>query len=79
MRRKQIRELRQKTAAETKCANAPRKSKEQIRRKSRMLAKLQAGSLPYTPGVMSWLTDELGKPVHRIDAADIKALVTATA
>lgn len=79
MRRKQIHDLRKKNAAETKCANAPRKSKEQTRRKSRMIAKLEAGSLPYTPGVMSWLTCELGKPTHRIDAADIKSLVKATA
>ena len=79
MRRKQIKDLRQKNAKETRCINGARKSKEQARRTSRMMAKLQAGSLPYTPGVMSWLTNELGKPTHRIDAADIKALVKATA
>lgn len=79
MKRKQIRELRQQTAAQTKRANGPHKDKERSRRRSRMIAKLQAGRLPYTPGVMSWLTDELGKPVHRISAADVKALVGATA
>ena len=79
MRRKQRFDLRQSVAAATKRVNGARKGKEQIRRRSRMMAKLEAGSLPYTPGVMSWLTDELGKPANRITAADIKTLVGSAA
>ena len=78
MRRKQRFDLRQSIATATKRVNGHRKGKEQARRRSRMMAKLEAGSLPYTPGVMSWLSDELGKPAHRISAADIKTLVGAT-
>ena len=79
MRRKQRFDLRQSIAAATKLVNGARKGKEQTRRRSRMIAKLQAGMLPYTPGVMSWLADELGKPASRIDESDVKALVRATA
>jgi len=77
MRRKQIRELRQTTAAETKGSNRLRKDQERRRRKSRMIATLQSGSLPYGPAVMSWLSRELNKPAGCIQKTDIDAILSA--
>lgn len=67
---------RQKDAIETKARNAREKGPERVRRKARMLAHVKAGSLPYTPNVMSWLSRELGKPATKITEADVKTLLS---
>jgi hypothetical protein len=62
-------------AAATKARNTIIKGKERMRRDQRMLEKVRAGSLPYTPAVMSWLSHKMGKPASRIAPEDIKALL----
>ncbi len=51
------------------------KVKERARRDARMRATVQAGKLPYTPPVMSWLSVQLDKPSTRITQADIDKLL----
>ena len=51
------------------------KTSERARRDVQMLEIIRQGKLPYTAGVMSWLSDKLGKKASRIEAADIKKLV----
>jgi len=59
-----------------KTANANRicKMAERARRDAFMLGKVRAGSLPYPPAVMSWLSEKCGKKSSRITSDDIKAL-----
>lgn len=78
MRRRQRLDLRQAEAATTKGINKKRKDKERSRRSSRMAVKLEAGELPYTPVVMSWLSETLDKPANRIQTADVKALLASS-
>jgi hypothetical protein len=47
------------------------KVKERQRRHSRMLALLKQGKVPYIPSIMSWLSEQLGKPSTRITQADV--------
>lgn len=70
-------EYRMTNAAETRRVNAIRKTAERNRRDARMLAKIKAGSLPYTPDVMSWISRTLDKPSSKITPADIKKLTAA--
>ena len=65
---------RQADALKTRARNVKRKDAERNRRDARMLAGISAGSLPYTPEVMSWLSRKLGKPSRKITQADIKTL-----
>jgi hypothetical protein len=52
------------------------KASERIRRDARMVVKLKAGSLPYTPAVMSWLSRRLDKKAARITEADVQAVLS---
>ena len=61
-------------AAETRVVNSGRKSRERARRDKRMGEALRAGSLPYSPAVMSWLSRKLDKNARRITPEDVKAL-----
>jgi len=74
MSRKLRRHLRQVDAIETKLVNRVGKTKERARRDERMVAKLKAGSLPYTPPVMSWLSRKLEKSSSRITQDEVNAL-----
>ncbi|MFQ5490005.1 MAG: hypothetical protein ACE5GE_04720 [Phycisphaerae bacterium] len=65
---------RRHEAAVTKTVNRKYKIKERQRRDARMLARVQSGSLPYTPEVMSWLSAKLDKKSSRITDQDIKQL-----
>ena len=62
-------------AVVTKLENREVKDKERIRRRNRMVASLRAGSLPYAPPVMSWLSRELDKKPARITQADVQSLL----
>ena len=75
MNRKLRKEIRSSDAANTKAANNIVKTKERTRRDARMVSKLKAGSLPYTPPVMSWLSSKLDKPSAKITPEDIKPLL----
>lgn len=55
--------------------NRLRKEAERQRRDDRMLGLVRAGSLPYTPPVMSWLSEKLDKPASRIAEPDVKGLL----
>lgn len=70
------REQRQRDMAESRRVNGMRKMKERARRKTRMLELIQQGKLPYTPPIMSWLSQQLDKPSHRIQQEDVDALVS---
>ena len=65
---------RKADAAEAKRVNRIKKSKERVRRDARMVATLKAGSLPFSPTVMSWVSRQLGKPSKKITAEDIQTL-----
>jgi hypothetical protein len=51
------------------------KDAERDRREIAMLKILKEGELPYTPGVMSWLSVKLGKKASKITRNDVTALV----
>lgn len=74
MRRSVRFKLRAIDHAHAKAANNHVKTKERARREARMLETIKSGSLPYTPGVMSWLSRKLDKPATKIIDADLKTL-----
>ena len=51
------------------------KDAERDRREIAMIKILTEGELPYTPGVMSWLSVKLGKKASKITRNDVTALV----
>jgi hypothetical protein len=55
--------------------NRLRKQAERRRRDERMLRLVKAGSLPYTPPVMSWMSERINKPASRITPEDVKQLL----
>ena len=69
-----LKRARYKAAKAAKPAKAAKKGKEADRRDARMAAVVKAGSPPYTPDVMSWLSRKLEKPSSKITAADVSKL-----
>jgi hypothetical protein len=65
------REQRATDMAESRRVNGLRKMKERARRQTRMVELLQKGKLPYTPAIMSWLSQVLDKKSTRIVQADV--------
>jgi len=63
-------------ALAARARNRGRKAKERARRDARMMERLNAGSLPYSPAVMSWLSRKLGKRASKITSDDIKILLS---
>ena len=59
----------------TRRENSLTKTKERTRREEQMQAILKQGELPYTPGVMSWLSGQLGKRASRVTPEDVKSLL----
>jgi hypothetical protein len=57
--------------------NGLKKMKERARRHTRMLEILKKGKLPYTPSVMSWLSQTLDKPSQRIVQADVDQVLSS--
>ena len=76
LHRSAIRRQRRTDAAATRLRNGFVKVAERARRDARMVKTLHDGSLPYTPGVMSWLSRKLDKKASRITPEDVKALMT---
>ncbi|MFQ5495560.1 MAG: hypothetical protein ACE5EX_09285 [Phycisphaerae bacterium] len=74
--RSAIRRRRRVDAANTKLRNGKEKTAERTRRDARMAAKVKGGSPPFTPAVMSWLSEKLNKKAGRITADDVRTLVT---
>lgn len=69
------REQRQVDMFDSRQRNHVRKEKERTRRDARMKEVVQKGQLPYTPSVLSWLSDQLGKPGRLITVEDVRRLV----
>jgi hypothetical protein len=73
------REQRQVDMARSRRVNGMLKTKERVRRDTRMLGLLKAGKLPYTPTILSWLSAKLDKPSGRITQADVDQVVKGAA
>ncbi len=69
------REQRRADMAESRHCNGIRKAKERERRNIRMKEMLKGGKLPYTPVVMSWLSEQLGKRSRLITQPDVDKLL----
>ena len=69
-----LKRARYKAARLAKPAKAAKKIAERTRRDARITAVVKAGSPPYTPDVMSWLSRKLDKPSRKITAEDVKSL-----
>ena len=54
--------------------NGMRKEKERNRREKRMLGLVRGAKPPYTPTVLSWLSQAIGKPGTQITKADVDKL-----
>lgn len=68
--------LRSRTKARQK--NTVRKRRERASRDRRMVEQVAAGSLPYTPWVMSWLCAKLDKPPRKVTPEDVQTVVAET-
>ncbi len=69
------REQRRFDMAESRRRNGPRKIAERERRRTRMIGIIKQGKLPYTPVVMSWLSQQLDKPSRLITQEEVNQLV----
>ncbi len=72
------REQRRVDMAESRRRNGPRKVDERERRRLRMISIIKQGPLPYTPVVMSWLSQQLDKPSRLITQDEVNRLVNPT-
>ena len=59
----------------TRQVNSMVKAAAASRREQQMLTILRQGKLPYTAGVMSWLSLQLGKKAASITTEDLKPLL----
>ena len=73
--RSEFRHRRRTDALETWAVNHVRKQKERARREARMVTIVKAGTLPYAPAVMSWLSVKLDKPARKLTQEDVQQLV----
>ena len=69
------REQRRVDMANSRQVNGIRKVAERERRRIRMIALIKQGKLPYTPPVMSWLSEQLDKPSRLITQAEVDGLI----
>jgi hypothetical protein len=71
------REQRRVDMARSRHDNGIRKVAERERRQARMIGIIKQAKLPYTPVVMSWLSEQLDKPSRLISQAEVDQLVSA--
>jgi len=71
------REQRRADMSDSRQINGPRKVAERERRGLRMLGLIKQGKLPFTPPVMSWLSQQLDKPSRLITQAEVDTLIGA--
>jgi hypothetical protein len=69
------REQRQADMAQSRQINGIRKVAERERRRVRMIGLIKKSKLPYTPPVMSWLSEQIGKPSRLITQAEVDNLI----
>jgi hypothetical protein len=62
-------------AAVTRTENGHLKRKERANRDKRMAELIGKGTFPYTPAVMSWVSEKLGKKSSQVTEGEVKALV----
>lgn len=74
--RSHLRRRVREDAKDQKVRNRVVKTSERVRRDARMIEKLKARSLPYSPTVMSWLSRKLGKSSGTITPQDVQSLLT---
>jgi hypothetical protein len=70
------REQRQHDMAESRIVNGHKKKSERDRRDARIVALLKKSKMPYTPSILSWLSEKLDKPSSRITQEEVNALVS---
>lgn len=58
----------------TRGVNSIRKRKGRTAKEKRMKALIAKGTFPFTPSIMSWVSEQLGKPFTQISADEAKAL-----
>lgn len=58
----------------TRVENGHKKRKERASRDKKMAMLLEKGTFPYTPSIMSWVSEKLGKPSTQITADEAKAI-----
>jgi hypothetical protein len=71
------REQRRADMAESRHRNGIRKSKERQRREQRMAGLVRQGKLPYTPPIMSWLSEQLDNPSRLITQDEVDRLLAS--
>jgi hypothetical protein len=71
------REQRRVDMAESRRCNGSRKVAERDRRRLRMIELIKQGQLPYTPAVMSWLSQQLNKPSRLIVQSEVDKMINA--
>ncbi|MBN1765137.1 MAG: hypothetical protein JW860_07760 [Sedimentisphaerales bacterium] len=62
-------------ATVTRRENSLKKNKERARRDEHLCQILKNGKLPYTPGILSWLSEKLDKKASRITQDDVNTLI----
>jgi hypothetical protein len=73
------REQRRFDMAESRRNNGSRKIEERERRTLRMVGLIKQGKLPYTPPVMSWISEQLDKPSRLVTQQEVDKLVSSVA
>lgn len=73
--RKRRKEMRQRDMRASRIENGMLKRKERSRRDATMATLVKKGSLPYTPAILSWLSEKLDKPGRLITADDVNKVV----
>lgn len=72
--RKTLQQLDQRAS---RSDNSKRKINERVRRNSRLVTALKSGKLPYTPTIMSWLSQAIEKPSSQIVQSDVDKVIAA--
>jgi hypothetical protein len=70
------REQRRADMAESRIVNGHQKKKERVRRDSRIVSLIKKSKLPYTPSILSWLSEKLDKPSTRLTQEEVDAFVS---
>jgi len=55
--------------------NGKLKRKERANRDERMASLIKSGKFPFTPGVQSWISTNLGKPFSQVTEDEVKTLL----
>ena len=58
----------------TRIENGMRKRKARTLRDKKFMELVQKGTYPYTPAVMSWASEKLGKPSTQMTADEVKGI-----